>query len=143
MKIKQISVFLENKRGRLLEATESLAKAGINIRALSIADTSEFGILRLIVPESEKAKEVLENSNFTVRENDVIAVGVSDSPGGLASILRILNDAGINVEYAYAFVQKSGEKAVVVLRIEDPETGIKALREKGVMLLSSLDVQQL
>lgn len=143
MKIKQISVFLENKRGRLLEAAESLAKAGINIRALSIADTSEFGILRLIVPEPEKAKQVLENSNFTVRENDVIAVGVSDSPGGLAGILRILNDAGINVEYAYAFVQKSGEKAVVVLRIEDSESGIKALSERGIMLLSSQDVLQL
>lgn len=143
MKIKQISVFLENRRGRLLEAAESLAKAGINIRALSIADTSEFGILRLIVPEPEKAKQVLENSNFTVRENDVIAVGVSDSPGGLAGILRILNDAGINVEYAYAFVQKSGEKAVVVLRIEDSESGIKALSERGIMLLSSQDVLQL
>lgn len=143
MKIKQISVFLENRRGRLLEATESLAKAGINIRALSIADTSEFGILRLIVPEPERAKEVLENSNFTVRENDVAAVGVPDSPGGLASILRILNDKGINVEYAYAFVQKSGEKAVVVLRIEDTAAGIKALSEGGVMLLSSQDVLQL
>lgn len=143
MKIKQISVFLENRRGRLLEATESLAKAGINIRALSIADTSEFGILRLIVPEPERAKEVLENSNFTVRENDVIAVGVPDSPGGLAGILRILNDTGINVEYAYAFVQKSGEKAVVVLRIEDTTAGIKALSEGGVMLLSSQDVLQL
>lgn len=143
MKIKQISVFLENRKGRLLEATESLAKAGINIRALSIADTSEFGILRLIVPEPERAKKVLENSNFTVRENDVIAVGVPDSPGGLAGILRILNDTGINVEYAYAFVQKSGEKAVVVLRIEDPAAGIKALSEGGIMLLSSQDVFEL
>lgn len=143
MKIKQISVFLENKRGRLLEATEALAKAGINIRALSIADTSEFGILRLIVPEPEKAKEVLEKSNFTVRENDVIAVGVSDSPGGLAGILRILNDKEINVEYVYAFVQKSGEKAVVVLKIEDSEAGIKVLKEKGVNLLSTDDVRQL
>lgn len=143
MKIKQISVFLENKKGRLLEATESLARAGINIRALSIADTSEFGILRLIVPHPEKAKEVLESSNFTVRENDVIAVGVADSPGGLAGILRVLNDADINVEYAYAFVQKSGEKAVVVLRVEDPEAAIKALNEKGVTLLSSKDVYQL
>ena len=143
MKIKQISVFLENKRGRLLEATESLAKAGINVRALSIADTSEFGILRLIVPEPEKAKEVLEASNFTVRENDALAVAVSDQPGGLANILRILNDASINVEYAYAFVQKSGEKAVVVLRIEDTDAGIKVLKEKGVKLLSSQDVLEL
>ncbi len=143
MRIKQISVFLENKKGRLLEATEALAKAGINIRALSIADTSEFGILRLIVPDPSKARQVLETGNFTVRENDVIAVGVADSPGGLSGILKILNDAGINVEYAYAFVQKSGEKAVVVLRIEDPDAGSKALMEKGVTLLSSDDVYQL
>ncbi len=143
MKIKQISVFLENKKGRLLEAAESLAKAGINIRALSIADTSEFGILRLIVPDTNKAKAALESSNFTVRENDVIAVGVADSPGGLAGILRVLNNADINVEYAYAFVQKSGEKAVVVLRVEDPEAGIKALLSKGVTLLSSSDVNLL
>lgn len=143
MKIKQISVFLENKRGRLLEATEALAKAGINIRALSIADTSEFGILRLIVPEPERAKEALENSNFSVRETEVIAVGVPDSPGGLASILSILNNADINVEYVYAFVQKSGEKAVVVLRIEDPAAGIKALSDKGIILLSSQDVLKL
>lgn len=143
MKIKQISVFLENKKGRLLEATEALANAGINIRALSIADTSEFGILRLIVPDPLKAKEALERNNFTVRENDVIAVGVADSPGGLAGILKVLNDADINVEYAYAFVQKSGEKAVVVLRIEDPEAGSKALGEKGITLLSTDDVYQL
>ncbi len=143
MKIKQISVFLENKKGRLLEATEALAKAGINIRALSIADTSEFGILRLIVADTEKAKEALEKSNFTVRENDVIAVGVPDSPGGLASILRILNDADINVEYTYAFVQKSGQQAVVVLRLEDPSAGLKALSDKGVMLLSAQDVAEL
>ncbi len=143
MKIKQISVFLENKKGRLLEATEALAKAGINIRALSIADTSEFGILRLIVPEPERAKEVLETSNFSVRETEVIAVGVPDRPGGLASILSILNNAEINVEYVYAFVQKSGEKAVVVLKIEDPAAGIKALSERGIILLSSLDVLKL
>lgn len=143
MKIKQISVFLENKKGRLLEATEALAKAGINIRALSIADTSEFGILRLIVTDTEKAKEALEKGNFTVRENDVLAVEVPDSPGGLAGILRILSDANINVEYTYAFVQKSGEKAVVVLKIEDSDTGIKALSDKGIKLLSAQDIKHL
>lgn len=141
--IKQISIFLENKRGRLLEATETLAKAEINIRALSIADTSEFGILRLIVPDPVKAKEVLEKNNFTVRENDVIAVQVVDSPGGLASVLKILNDAEINVEYIYAFVQKSGEKAVVVMKIEDLQRGIKVLRDRGIVLLSYEDILQL
>lgn len=143
MKIKQISIFLENKRGRLLEATEALARAGINIRALSIADTSEFGILRLIVPEPDKAKDILEKNNFTVRENDVIAVQVVDSPGGLASVLKVLNDADINVEYIYAFVQKSGEKAVVVLKIEDLQKGIKVLSDKRIVLLSDKDILQL
>ncbi len=141
--IKQISIFLENKRGRLLEATEALAKEEINIRALSIADTSEFGILRLIVPDPVKAKDVLEKNNFTVRENDVIAVQVVDSPGGLASVLKILNDAEINVEYIYAFVQKSGEKAVVVMKIEDLQKGIRALRDRGIVLLSYEDILQL
>lgn len=141
--IKQISIFLENKRGRLLEATEALAKEEINIRALSIADTSEFGILRLIVPDPVKAKDVLEKNNFTVRENDVIAVQVVDSPGGLASVLKILNDAEINVEYIYAFVQKSGEKAVVVMKIEDLQKGIRVLRDRGIVLLSYEDILQL
>ena len=106
MKVKQISVFLENKKGRLYEAVDSLAKANLNIRALSIADTSEFGILRLIVPEPDKAKKVLEKNGFTVRENNVIAVGVSDQPGGLSDALKVLNEAQINVEYLYAFEKK-------------------------------------
>jgi hypothetical protein len=89
MEVKQISLFLENKKGRLSEALDVLAKADINIRALSIADTSDFGILRLIVPDPDKAKKVLTKSNFTVRESDVIAVGVSDKPGGLASVLKL------------------------------------------------------
>src|SRR5512139_2208431 len=143
MKVKQISVFLENKRGRLREALDALAKANINIRALSIADTSEFGILRLIVPEPDKAKKVLEKSSFTVRENDVIAVGVTDTPGGLAGILKVLDDAGINVEYIYAFVAKTGEKAVVVLRTENINAGIKALKKAGVPVLSPEEVYSL
>lgn len=143
MKVKQISVFLENKRGRLREALDALAKANINIRALSIADTSEFGILRLIVPEPDKAKKALEKSNFTVRENDVIAVGVTDTPGGLAGILKVLDEAGINVEYIYAFVAKTGEKAVVVLRTENINAGIKALKEGGVQVLTWQEVYNL
>jgi hypothetical protein len=140
MEVKQISLFLENKKGRLWEAMDVLAKAKINIRALSIADTSDFGILRLIVPDPEKAKKVLTKSNFTVRENDVIAVGVSDKPGGLAAILKILTDADINVEYMYAFVEKSGEKAVVVLRTDSISKGNKALKKAGITVLSSRDV---
>jgi hypothetical protein len=143
MKLKQISVFLENKKGRLSEALECLSKSSVNIRALSIADTSEFGILRLIVPNPDKAKKALEKANFTVRENEVIAVGVTDRPGGLAAVLKVLNEADINVEYLYAFVAKSGEKAVVVLRTENINTGIKALQKGGITVLSPEEVYSL
>ena len=143
MKVKQISVFLENKKGRLFEAVDALAKANLNIRALSIADTSEFGILRLIVPEPDKAKKVLEKSGFTVKENSVIAVGVSDRPGGLSEVLKVLNDAQINVEYVYAFVEKKAKKAVVVMRTENIDEAIKVLRHGGVTVLSPEELYSL
>jgi len=113
MKLKQISVFLENRKGRLWKALNILSVAKINIRALSIADTSEFGILRIIVPEPELAKHILEEANFVVKVNDVIAVSISDEPGGLDSVLEALNKLDINVEYLYAFVEKKGENAIV------------------------------
>jgi len=143
MEVKQISLFLENKKGRLWEAMDVLAKAKINIRALSIADTSDFGILRLIVPDPEKAKKALTKSNFTVRETDVIAVEVSDTPGGLAGVLKVLTDADINVEYMYAFVEKNGKKAVVVLRTDSISKGKKALKKAGVAVLSAQKVYNL
>ncbi|MGZ7043437.1 MAG: ACT domain-containing protein [Methanobacterium sp.] len=143
MKLKQISIFLENKKGRLKKALTILKEAGINIRALSIADTSEFGILRLIVPDPEKAKSALEKENFVVKVNDVIAVEVHDEPGGLEKILEILNKADINVEYIYAFVEKKGKKAIVVLRTEDIDAGIKALESEGSTILSTNDVYEL
>ncbi|MEW6115510.1 MAG: ACT domain-containing protein [Nitrospirota bacterium] len=143
MKVQQISIFLENRKGRLQEALEVLGKAKINIRALSIADTSEFGILRLIVPDPDKAKKVLEKNKFTVGENEVIAVEVSDRPGGLAEVLRALNNADLNVEYMYAFVEKKGEKAVVVLRTENVNAGIKALKKAGINMLSAKEVYKL
>lgn len=143
MKLKQISIFLENKKGRLWKALSILKDAGINIRALSIADTSEFGILRLIVPNPDKAKSALEEENFVVKINDVIAVEVHDEPGGLEEILLNLNNADINVEYIYAFVEKKGKKAIVVLRTEDIDAGIKALESKGITILSSDEVYEL
>ncbi|MGZ7210193.1 MAG: ACT domain-containing protein [Methanobacterium sp.] len=143
MKLKQISIFLENKKGRLKKALTILKEAGINIRALSIADTSEFGILRLIVPDPEKAKSALEKENFVVKVNDVIAVEVHDEPGGLEKILEILNKADINVEYIYAFVEKKGKKAIVVLRTEDIDAGIKALEDREIYVLSKKDVYHL
>ncbi|MBI5681427.1 MAG: ACT domain-containing protein [Methanobacterium sp.] len=140
MKLKQISIFLENKKGRLWKALSIIKDAGINIRALSIADTSEFGILRIIVPEPQKAKAALEKGNFVVKMNDVIAVEVPDEPGGLDGILEILNKGDINVEYIYAFVEKKGEKAIVVLRTEDVDAGIMVLSKGGATMLSSEEV---
>lgn len=143
MKLKQISIFLENKKGRLWKALNILKNSGINIRALSIADTSEFGILRIIVPEPEKAKTALEEGNFVVKMNDVIAVEVPDKPGGLEKILEILNKVDINVEYLYAFVEKNEEKAIVVLRTEDIDAGIEALTKGGATVLSLKEVYEL
>ena len=140
MKLEQISVFLENRKGRLWKALSILRDAEINIRALSIADTSEFGILRMIVPEPDKAREVLEENNFVVKTNDVIGVEIPDTPGGLDGILEILTKADINVEYLYAFVEKKMDQAIVVLRTEDIEGGIKALKDGGATLLSSEEV---
>lgn len=143
MKLKQVSIFLENKKGRLWNALSILRESGMNIRALSIADTSEFGILRIIVPDPEKAKTALEARNFVVKITDVIAVEVPDTPGGLEGILEILNNSETNVEYIYAFVEKKGEKAVVVLRTEDIDEGISALREGGATVLSPEEIYKL
>lgn len=143
MKIKQISVFLENKKGRLYEALKALADAGVNIRALSIADTSDFGILRMIVNNPEGAKKALEDAGFTTKISSVIAVAVKDRPGGLAEVLKILYDGDINVEYVYAFVEKSGEEALVVLRTNNLDKTIDLLRSAGIKLLDSSAVENL
>ncbi|MGC9516374.1 MAG: ACT domain-containing protein [Methanomicrobiales archaeon] len=134
MKLKQLSIFLENKKGRLWKAINVLGEAGINIRALSIADTSDFGILRLIVPEPEVARKILEEHNFIVKMNEVIAVELSDSPGGLASVLKILNNSDINLEYLYAFVDEKEEKAIVILRTERLDETIKVLKDGNAVI---------
>lgn len=143
MKLKQISVFLENKKGRLWKAMNVLSTAGINIRALSIADTSEFGILRMIVPDPELAEKKLTEENFVVKVNEVIGVEVDDEPGGLDTVLGILNKADVNVEYIYAFVEKKTNKAIVVIRTEDIDRGIKVLEDAGVDILNARDVDLL
>ncbi|MDH5769054.1 MAG: ACT domain-containing protein [Nitrospirota bacterium] len=135
MNVEQISIFLENKSGRLAEVTGVLAKAGINIRALSLADTADFGILRLIVNDTEKARQVLKDNGFTVEKTKVVAIEVPDKPGGLATILDTIKDEGINVEYMYAFVQKSGQNAIVVFRFDEFEKAIEILRKAGVRTL--------
>lgn len=143
MKLKQISVFLENRKGRLGKAMNVLSIAGVNIRALSIADTSEFGILRMIVHDPDLAREVLEKNNFVVKVNEVIAVEVIDEPGGLDELLSVLNKADINVEYLYAFVEKKSEKAIVVLRTEDVDAGINALEDGGITILKASEINLL
>jgi len=143
MKVKQLSIFLENQSGRLAEVMRALGDENANIRALSLADTSGFGILRLIVSDIEKAQKVLKDKGFTVRETDVLAVEVPDRPGGLAGILDVLAGAGINIEYMYAFVEKSGENAVVIFRIEDIDQAIVTLQSKGVKILSANEVYAL
>jgi hypothetical protein len=143
MKVEQISIFLENKSGRLADVAGVLAGAGINIRALSLADTTDFGILRLIVNDTEKAKQVLKENGFTVGKTEVIAVEVSDRPGGLAEILNIMRDNSINVEYMYAFVQKSGGNAIIIFRFDELEKAIGTLQKAGINILKGEEVYAL
>ncbi|MBM4285855.1 MAG: ACT domain-containing protein [Deltaproteobacteria bacterium] len=143
MKVEQISVFLENKAGRLAEVTRILGEAGVNIRALSLADTTDFGILRLIVDKYDLAREVLKGKGFTVGKTEVVAIEVPDRPGGLASVLAVLSRAGINVEYMYAFVQHSGKNAVIIFRFDNLEEAIKLLRQEGIHIYSGEEVYRL
>ncbi len=143
MLVKQISVFLENRSGRLHEVSEVFKEAGINIRALSLADTSDFGILRLIVDKPDKAQQVLKSSGFTISQTDVLAVEVEDKPGGLAQILGICDSGGINVEYMYAFVEKSGQNAVVIFRAENPQDAVALFERNGIRLLGEEHIYSL
>ena len=136
MKVEQISVFMENKPGRLEHITRILKDAGINIRTLSLADTSDFGILRMIVNDVETANRVLRENGFTVSRTTVVAVEVPDRPGGLHSILAVLAENEINVEYMYAFVERSGQNAVMIFRFEEPDAAIDVLRKVNINVLS-------
>ncbi len=135
MQAEQISIFIENKAGRLSDVTGILAEADVNIRALAVADTSDFGVLRLIVDNNAKAEDVLKKSGFTVRKTRVVAVEVNDTPGGLHHILNVLKEAGINVEYMYAFVQQSGNNAIMIFRFDQTEPAIQVLQKKGVTVI--------
>ncbi|MDP4180919.1 MAG: acetolactate synthase [Bacillota bacterium] len=143
MLVKQISVFLENKSGRLAEVTKSLGNEGIDISALSIADTTDFGILRLIVNQPEKAEKVLKENGFTVSSTNVIAIEVEDKPGGLAVALDVLESESIGIEYMYAFIGKSEEKALVILRVEDSQKAIEVLNNKNIKVIPSKEVYEL
>jgi hypothetical protein len=143
MKVDQIAVFLENKSGRLAAITKALSDNSINIRALSVADTADFGILRLIVDDTDKATRVLKEEGFTVSKGVVIAVEVADKPGGLAKVLAVLHEAAINVEYMYAFVEKSEENAVLIFRFDDADIAITVLLNAGIKILTSQEVQSI
>ncbi len=140
MRVEQIAVFLENKSGRLAEITGVLAENAINIRALSVADTADFGILRLIVDKVDLAKKILKENHFTVGKTNVIAVEVPDQAGGLAGVLKTVEAEGLNVEYMYAFVNKSGENAVLIFRFDDMDKAISSLQTAGFTILSGEQV---
>jgi hypothetical protein len=135
MKITQLSIFVENKPGRLAAPCRALAGAGINIRALSLADTQRYGILRMIVSDPGTAQKVLEQAGFMVKATEVVAVEVPDRPGGLAQILAALEDTSINIEYMYAFPFGRGENAVLIFRFDNPDAAIKQLQAAGVSMI--------
>ena len=135
MRIRQISIVLENRPGQLSTICRDLADAGINIATLSLADTSDFGIVRMIVDDHEKAKDVLAEKGHVVNVREVIAVCVPDRPGGMAEVMQVLDKAGANIEYSYAFAFHKGEKAVLVFRFTDNAKAEKALAEAGFVTL--------
>lgn len=143
MNVEQISVFLENKSGRLAEVMRVLGGAGVNIRALSIADTSDFGILRVIVNDNEKALKALKDKDFTVSKTEVVAVEVPDTPGGLAGILDLLEKQCVNVEYMYAFIERSSDNAIIIFRFDGNDRAIKALSDAGITILDGAKVYNL
>jgi len=141
MLISQISVFLENKQGRLAEVTRVLGENNIDISALSIADTTDFGVLRLIVNQPDRAKEILRQHGYAASINSVIAIEVEDKPGGLAKALSILDEKGISIEYMYAFVGTCrNENAMVILRVEDPQKALEILKNEDFVIKSPNDV---
>jgi len=140
MKLKQLSLFLENKPGALSRPVKLLAQAKFNIVTLSIADANQFGILRLILRDWEGAKKLLEKNGFVVKVTDMVAVEVADQPGGLARILDVVEKAGLNVEFMYAFTEKHDDKAILVFRFDDPDSAIKILHKRKVNVVASVDL---
>ena len=138
--LKQISMFLENKPGRLAQVCRGMAQEGVNIRALSLADTKDFGLLRLIVDNPDLAEEKLKARGFLVTITDVVGVKVPDKPGGLALALEPLDSEGVSVEYMYAFLGKSGDNAMVILRLDDSQKGIEVLQRHNVDLMMPEEV---
>lgn len=141
MAIKQLSVFVENQQGKLVEIMDILAKSDISIRAISIADTTEFGILRLIVNRPNRAERTLKEQGFAVSQTEVIGICVEDRPGALCDALKVLDRDKIGVEYVYAFLNKNDNTAYVILRVEDNNTAVKVLKDGGVRILEGTDIE--
>lgn len=139
MKLKQLSVFLENKPGRLSHPCKALADAGINILTLNLADTETFGILRLIIRDWERGKAILEKAGCVVNVSDVLAIEIPDQPGGLQGLLDIFEPNAINIEYMYAFTLKRGGNALLIMRIQDPDRAIALLEASGITLIQSVE----
>lgn len=136
MSIRQLSVFVENKTGRLYEITKTLGESGIDIRAVTLADTTQFGILRLIVSDPDRAMEVLKKHDFAVSITEVIGIGLQDRPGGLAHVLQVLYERGIPVDYVYAYISKSESDACIILCTDEPEQASAVLQQAGIPLVS-------
>jgi len=142
MKVKQLSLFLENQPGSLSRPVKILAKARLNILTLSVADTQQFGILRLIVEDWEKAMKLLAKEGFVVKVTDMVAIEVSDAPGGLSEILAALEKTHVNLEYMYGFTLRKERKGTLVFRFDDPERAIEALQKKGINPVRAVDLFQ-
>lgn len=140
MFIKQLSIFVENRKGGLAEILSELGEKGIDICALALADTTDFGILRLIVNDSARAEEILREHGVAVKINNVLGIAVDDRPGGLSAALAVLNQAGLAIEYMYAFVGDNDRHAMVVLRTDDDQKALQALASEGVSILSEADL---
>jgi len=143
MAIKQLSIFVENREGTLVTVTDAIAKAGVDIRAMSVADTNDFGIFRLIVTDVDKAKAALDEANCFVSITEVVGVALEDKPGALAKVVKILADNNINIEYMYAFITVSKQFAYVVLRVADNAETEKILTENGIQLVTEADMSKL
>ena len=143
MKITQISVFLENRKGRLFEICSLLGSAGVNIRALTIAETETFGVLRMVVDKPKEAVELFRKNNVTANQTEVVAVEVPDNPGGLAEVLGILRENEVNVEYMYGFVEKQSDKALLVFRFDNPEKAHQVLAKSGLSVVDEKGIQGL
>ena len=143
MAIKQLAVFVQNKKGTLVSVTDTLAENNVNLRALSIAETEDLGILRLIVNNEKTAEKVLEEKGYLIKTIDVVGVKIGDEPGKLTAALKILDEADINVEYLYAFMTRTEKHAYVVLRVEDNEKAETVLEEAGFHIITEEDICKL